>query len=107
MTSAKTRKPPTPVMWAVVIWGVLAVAPLAIVLVALIQGAPQLLLFALLTALPGSIAWGLWQGNRGARFCGIFFGFMTLGLGILMILLLAVPRSSRVWFTPWLYEEDG
>lgn len=68
--------------------------------IAIAAGEPAWLLFGLIALLPGSVALGLWQGNRGARVVAIFFGFPSIVFPIVMALLLAAPESSRAWFTP-------
>ncbi|MGP4012722.1 hypothetical protein [Streptomyces sp. 4N124] len=100
MSVAEKKRPPAPVIAAVVLWALPAVFFLLLSVVgALAKGDPAILLFVLLGFLPGMTALGLWQGNRGARVVAIVQGFVVYG-GITMILLLSVPRSSRDWFTP-------
>jgi hypothetical protein len=82
--------------------------------IAFTKGEPAGLLLVLLTLLPGAAAFGLWQGNRGARVVAIMIGVAAFPAsngpgvyggaliiyGVTVILLLAAPRSSRDWFTP-------
>jgi hypothetical protein len=101
VSSDEMHKPPTPVVVAIVIYALLAAVFLVTgVVVAIAGGAPAFALFSLIALLPGSVALGLWQGNRGARVVAIMFGFSSIVAGIVMILLLAAPASSRAWFTP-------
>lgn len=94
--------PPAPVIAVIVYVGLLAVAFVALGIgLAIDSGEPAAALLALGGLLPGATALGLWQGNRGARVVAILFFGVVLGL-----LLLAVPRSSRAWFTPDLYPAD-
>lgn len=96
------RVPPAPVIAAVVYLGLWAVLFVAFGIgLAIAGGEPAAALFALLGLLPGAAAHGLWQGNRGARAVAILFFGVVLG-----VLLLSVPRSSRVWFTPGLHPDD-
>ncbi|WP_461057324.1 hypothetical protein [Streptomyces pseudoechinosporeus] len=100
-TSDEIHRPPAPVVGAVVIYVLMAAFILVSgVVIAITGGEPGFALLSLVALLPGSIALGLWQGNRGARVVAIFFGFLTLLLAIVMILLLTAPQSSRAWFTP-------
>jgi hypothetical protein len=101
MSSDETHRPPAPVVAAVVIYALLAAVPLVTgVGIAIAAGEPAWLLFGLIALLPGSVALGLWQGNRGARVGAIMFGFPSIVVSIVMVLLLAAPDSSRAWFTP-------
>ncbi|WP_328503675.1 hypothetical protein OG828_37335 [Streptomyces sp. NBC_00457] len=107
MSVAEKKRPPAPVIAAVVLWALPAVFLLLVSVVgALAKGDPAILLFVLLGFLPGMTALGLWQGNRGARVVAIVQGFVVYG-GITMILLLSVPRSSRDWFTPDFLKEPS
>ncbi|MEU0964881.1 hypothetical protein ABZ357_05350 [Streptomyces sp. NPDC005917] len=108
MSADKKRRPPAPVIAAVVLWALPAVAMLLVGVVgAIAKGNPVVLSFALLGFLPGMTALGLWQGNRGARVVAIVFG-LAYGVGVIaMILLLSVPRSSRDWFTPDFLKEPS
>ncbi|GAA2333212.1 hypothetical protein [Streptomyces violaceusniger] len=105
MTSDETRSPPKPVAAAIVFYALFAAAMLIFAIGIAIAGGGWLALLGLVTLLPGSVALGLWQGNRGARVVAIAFGFPSIVVSIVMILLLAVPKSSRAWFTP--DEVDG
>ena len=105
-----------PVMTAIALTALPAVAVIVIVLVvATVKGEPAGLLFILLALLPGAAAFGLWQGNRGARVVAIMLGVAAfpagsgssgsgayspalIVYGLAVILLLVVPRSSRAWF---------
>lgn len=98
------RRPPAPVVAAVVIYALFAAVIMISSIGMAIAGAPALALLGLIGLLPGSVALGLWQGNGGARIVAIVFGFP-------LILLLAVPESSRAWFTTdeldEFVDEDG
>jgi hypothetical protein len=90
-----------------------ALAMLVIAIVVFGKGDPAGVLFVLAALLPGAAAFGLWQGNRGARVVAIMIGVAavpasnTPGVygpalivyGLTIILLLVAPRSSRAWFT--------
>lgn len=93
------HRPPAPVVAAVVIYALLAAVIMISSIGIAIAGAPALALLGLIGLLPGSVALGLWQGNRGARVGAIVFGFPSVVVSIVMILLLAAPESSRAWFT--------
>lgn len=84
---------------AVVVHALLATVLLIPVAVATAGGEPTFTLLGLVALLPGSVALGLWQGNRGARFTAILFGVPSIVVSIAMVLLLVVPESSRTWFT--------
>ncbi|WP_327583375.1 hypothetical protein OHA25_47255 [Nonomuraea sp. NBC_00507] len=120
MTSPTGSTPPTPVITAVAVVGLISVA--------LIATRTPLAIFGLLG---GAISWGLWQGWRGPRLLAIFFSVFTLLVGVsalgalvqgepiqdtytrliaaatvglipascATILLLLLPRSSRSWFS--------
>lgn len=92
-----------------------AVAILVIaILVSFAKGDPAGLLFILVALLPGATAFGLWQGNRGARVVAIIIGVGAISASsapgvyrgaliiyaVAVILMLVAPRSSRAWFTP-------
>lgn len=101
MSSDKARRPPAPVVVAAVAYALLAAVPLITgAVVAIASGAPAWLLFSLVALLPGAVAHGLWQGNRGARVVAIMGVFPSVVGTIVMILLLSVPESSRAWFAP-------
>ncbi|MBB4779322.1 hypothetical protein [Streptomyces rapamycinicus] len=104
MTSDARRRPPKPVAAAIVFYALFAAAILILAIGIAIAGGGWLALLGLVALLPGSVALGLRQGNRGARVIAITFGFPSIVISIVMILLLAVPESSRAWFTP--DEED-
>lgn len=93
------RRPPAPVLAAVVVYALFAAVFLIFALGVAIAGAPAFALLGLVGLLPGSVALGLWQGNRGARVMAIMFGIPSVVASIVMLLLLAVPESSRAWFT--------
>jgi hypothetical protein len=113
MSSDEMNRPPAPVVAAVVIHALFAAVLLIGAVGIAIAGAPALALIGLVALLPGSVALGLWQGNRGARVGAILFGIPSVVAPIVMLLLLAVPESSRAWFTPdeldefELADEDG
>jgi hypothetical protein len=101
MSSDEMGRPPAPVVAAVVIYALFAAVLLVTAVgLAIAAGEPAWLLFGLIALLPGSVALGLWQGNRGARVGAIMFGFPSIVVSIVMVLLLAAPDSSRAWFTP-------
>jgi hypothetical protein len=101
MSPDEMHRPPPPVIVAVVIYALFAAFLLVTgVGIAITAGEPAWLLFGLIALLPGSVALGLWQGNRGARVGAIMFGFPSIVVSIVMLLLLAAPNSSRAWFTP-------
>jgi hypothetical protein len=102
-----------PVMTAIALTALPAVAMVVIALViAMVKGEPAGLLFILLALLPGAAAFGLWQGNRGARVVAIVLGVAAfpasngsgahspalIVYGLALILLLVLPGSSRAWF---------
>lgn len=96
------RVPPAPVIVAIVYVGLWAVSFVVLGIgLAIAGGEPAAALLALGGLVPGATALGLWQGNRGARVVAILLFGVVLGL-----LLLAVPWSSRAWFTPDLYPDD-
>lgn len=84
------------------------------IVVSFAKGDPAGLLFVFLAILPGAAAFGLWQGNRGARVVAILIGVaafpasstpgvysgVVIIYGVTVILLLVAPKSSRAWFTP-------
>lgn len=116
--SDELNQPPTPVIVAVVLTGLVAAASLVGVIVGIIVLSPLAALGALVALLWGATAYGLWQGTRGSRVVAIIlgvglisaFGSRDPGLvlvqpllaiyGITIIVLLVGPRSSRAWFTP-------
>lgn len=101
MPSDEVHRPPAPVVAAVVIYALqAAVLVVPVVVVAIAGGEPAFALLGLIALLPGSVALGLWQGNRGASVAAIVLGLPTIVGAILMILLLWVPESSRAWCTP-------
>jgi hypothetical protein len=100
MSSDEMNRPPAPVVAAVVIYALFAAVLLISAVVIAIAGAPALALLGLVALLPGSVALGLWQGNRGARVGAIMFGIPSVVVPIVMLFLLAAPESSRAWFTP-------
>ena len=103
-------RPPGPVLAAVLIWAVLAAFILVFAVgfgvFAVVSGQPDGAwgaLVGLVALWPGLTAFGLWEGNRGALVVAI------LSSGLLMILLLVVPASSRAWFarpTQEAYDSD-
>ncbi|MGW7595226.1 hypothetical protein [Streptomyces asiaticus] len=100
MTSDEMRRPPKPVAAAIVFYALFAAVILIFAIGIAIAGGGWLALLGLIALLPGSVALGLRQGNRGARVIAITFGFPSIVVSIVMILLLGVPKSSRAWFTP-------
>lgn len=95
-----------PVLAAVVIYALLAAVFLIGAVAIAIAGAPALALLGLVALLPGSVALGLWQGHRGARVAAFVLAFPSIVGGIVLVFLLAVPESSRAWFTPDELDED-
>jgi hypothetical protein len=93
------NRPPGAVVGAVVVYALLAAVLLISAVVIAIAGAPALALLGLVALLPGSVALGLWQGNRGARVAAIILGIPSIVITVVMLLLLAMPESSRAWFT--------
>lgn len=115
MRSDEMPKPPSPVVTAVAINGLLAAFPVVMAIWFVTGRESAGAVVALFALMPGLTAYGLWQGNRGARVVAICEGALIalLGLrtadvtglsatlvGLLLILLLAGPGSSRAWFTP-------
>ncbi len=99
MPSDRMRRPPGPVVAVAVIHALLAAALVIFAVGMLIAGAPGLALLGLVGLLPGSVALGLWQGHRGARVVAILLTIPSLVGPLVVFLLLAVPESSRAWFT--------
>ncbi|MGW0822338.1 hypothetical protein [Streptomyces sp. NPDC002845] len=114
MTSDEIRRPPTPVIAVIALTALPAVSVLVITMIVVFaEGDPAGALFVLLALLPGAAAFGLWQGNRGARVVAIMigaaafpasnapgvYGLALIVYGLTIILLLVAPRSSRAWFT--------
>lgn len=93
------RRPPGPVVAVAAFHGLLAAGALIFAVAMLIAGAPGLALLGLVGLLPGSVALGLWQGNRGARVVAILLTLPSVVGALVVFLLLAVPESSRAWFT--------
>ncbi|MEU3185399.1 hypothetical protein ABZ707_14530 [Streptomyces sp. NPDC006923] len=106
MSTDEMNRPPTPVLAAVCIYALLAAALLIGAVAIAIAGAPTLALLGLGALLPGSVALGLWQGNRGARIAAFVLAFPSILGAIVLVFLLAVPESSRAWFTPDELDED-
>ncbi|MGW0830653.1 hypothetical protein [Streptomyces prunicolor] len=110
MTLDEMRRPPAPVIFAIVLWALLAaVLPVNAVIVANATEAWHGWATGVFTFPAAMTALGLWQSNRGARVTAIALGIMSFVmagitsafvLGITMVLLLAVSRSAREWFTP-------
>jgi hypothetical protein len=107
MPSNERNRPPAPVVAAVVIYALYAGVILISAVVLAIAGARALALLGLVALLPGSVALGLWQGNRGARVGAMVWGIPSVVVSLVMVLLLVVPESSRAWFTPDEPEEFG
>jgi GNAT superfamily N-acetyltransferase len=106
MSTDEMNRPPTPVLAAVGIYALLAVVSLIGAVALAIAGAPALALLGLGALLPGSVALGLWQGNRGARVTAFVLAVPSILGAIALIFLLAVPESSRTWFTPDELDEE-
>ncbi|MDO0938718.1 hypothetical protein QQY66_46010 [Streptomyces sp. DG2A-72] len=115
MPSGEMHRPPAPIIAAVALNGLLAAFPLVVAILFVTGGEPAGAVVALFALLPGLAAYGLWQGNRGARVVaigeGVVIGLLGLraadvaGLGALLfgavvIVLLAGTDTSRAWFTP-------
>jgi len=96
----KTGRPPGPVVAAVAVWAFMAAIAVVVSIGLVASGEALGALYVISAILPAAIAYGLWQGNRGARVVAIIFGLGSCVGGLGMILLLAMPRSSRTWFTP-------
>lgn len=92
-------RPPGPVLAVAAFHALLAAALVIFAVAMVIAGAPALALIGLVAFLPGSVALGLWQGNRGARIMAILLTIPSVVGALVVFLLLAAPESSRAWFT--------
>jgi hypothetical protein len=106
MPTDEMNRPPAPVLAAVGIYALLAAVCLIGAVAIAVAGAPALALLGLSALLPGAVALGLWQGNRGARVAAFLLAFPSILGAIVLVFLLAVPESSRAWFTPDELDED-
>ena len=103
----RRSSPPGPVAAVAAFDALLAAAPLIFAVVMLAAGASGLALLGLVALLPGAVALGLWQGNRGARVAAIILTLPSLVGALIVTLLLVVPESSRAWFARDAFGHDN
>lgn len=111
------NRPPAPVLATVVLLTLLTLVTVGAVVYAVTQIGAGVLIGLILPLLTAFAALGLWQGTRGSRIITVALGVllmllglndrnslvMALGLpalGLLIVVLITAPSSSRDWFTP-------
>jgi ACR3 family arsenite efflux pump ArsB len=109
------NRPPAPIFAVVILLTLLTVITTGAVSYAVTQIGAGVLIGLILPLLTAFAALGLWQGTRGSRVITIALGVllsllglndrnttaMTVGLpllGLVVVLLVAAPSSSREWF---------
>jgi hypothetical protein len=110
------NRPPAPILAVVVLLTLLTLVTTGAVIYAVTEIGAGVLIGLILPLLTAFAALGLWQGTRGSRVITVALGVllillglndrnstaMTLGLpvlGLVVVLLVTAPRSSRDWFT--------